>query len=78
MRFSVASSRRVGSEGTEVDLTYFVEALDVLAGAPELIPLSYWIFFQTAADHEGMAERVPNYRSWFIAPVADGSRQRRH
>ncbi|HEX6213754.1 MAG TPA: hypothetical protein VFZ38_02995 [Vicinamibacterales bacterium] len=76
--FSVASSRRVGSEGTEVDLTYFLEALDVLAAAPELIPLNYWIFFETAAAHEGMAGRVPNYRSWFSAPAAEGSRQRRH
>jgi hypothetical protein len=76
--FSVASSRRMGSEGTEVDLNYFLEALDVLAAAPELIPLGYWTFFEIAAAHEGIAGRVPSHRSWFVAPDADAGRQRRH
>jgi hypothetical protein len=76
--FSVASSRRMGSEGTEVDLTYFLEALDVLAAAPELIPLGYWTFFETVAAHEGIVGRVPSPRSWFIAPAADAGRHRRH
>jgi hypothetical protein len=67
--FSVAStSRRLGRKATEADLTYFTDALDVLATAPELIPPTYWTFFETAAAHERMSGRVPGALSWFIPP----------
>jgi hypothetical protein len=70
--FSVAStSRRVGTAATEADVTYLREALEVLASSPELIPISYWTFFETAAAHEQLTGRVPPSRSWFVAPSAE-------
>ena len=70
--FSIGStSRRLGSKATEADLTYFREALDVLATAPELVTINYWKFFETAAGHERLPGRVPGHRSWFIEPSGD-------
>ena len=48
------------------------------AALPGAIPLGYWTFFETVAAHEGIVGRVPSHRSWFIAPVADAGRHRRH
>ena len=70
--FSIGSTgRRVGRDGNERDVTYFRDALDVLAAAPELITVNYWTFFETAAGRQRMSDRVPSRRSWFIEPSGE-------
>ena len=73
-----ASSRRIGAAGTEADLTYFNQAVEVLLTTPELVPLSYWKFFESTAANDRKVSRVPPASSWFGLPTVDMPYQAGH
>jgi len=70
--FSIATiNRGVADKEGQRDRTYLHDAFGLLSTAPELIPVSYWKYLETAAAQTLMPSRVPNRKSWFIDPSAD-------
>ena len=69
--FPIASARRTRGNGSEADLTYINQAVDVASRSPELVNYDYWSFLDMGARYEmvraGMPLRVP----WFVPPGAD-------
>lgn len=69
--FPIASARRTRGRGTEADLSYINQAVDLAARAPELVNYDYWSFLDMGARYEivrmGMPERLP----WFAPPSAE-------
>jgi tetratricopeptide (TPR) repeat protein len=70
--FPVGTLRRTkGSEGTEADLTYLREIIDLAAEAPELIAVRAWHFAEMGARYEPVPRMMPALAAWFRPASAD-------
>ena len=68
--FPVGTLRRTkGSEGTEADLTYLRQIIDLAATSPELIPVRAWQFAEFGSRYEPLPRVMPAFTSWF-APAS--------
>ena len=70
--FPVATMRRTKGRGTEADLTYIAQAVDLATRAPELITQNYWVFLETSAKYEPLTRGMPARAPWFVSPNRGG------
>jgi len=70
--YPVASvARTKGQKGTEADLRYINQAVDVAVRSPELVTLDYWKFIQQGVNYEPVKRGMPQMRTWFGPLSAD-------
>jgi hypothetical protein len=70
--YPVASvARTKGRKGTEADLRYINQAVDVAVRSPELVTLDYWKFIEQGVNYEPVKRGMPRMRSWFGPLTAD-------
>ena len=66
--FPLGTLRRTkGSRGTEADLAYIKEIIELTAAAPELVPVRAWKFAETGSHFEPVNPKMPQMTSWFAA-----------
>jgi len=66
---SVATTK--GRKGTEADLRYINQAVDVAVRSPELVTLNYWEFIQRGVRYEPVKRGIPVMHRWFMPLSAD-------
>ena len=70
--YPVASvARTKGKRGTEADLRYINQAVDVAVRSPELVTLDFWKFIQQGVNYEPVKRGMPQMRTWFAPLSAD-------
>jgi hypothetical protein len=60
-----------GKKGTEADLRYLNEAVDVAVRSPELVTFDYWKFMQQGVRYEPVKRGMPAMNTWFTPLSAD-------
>lgn len=68
--FPVASAQRTKGNGSEADLTYIRQAMDLTARAPELVTYEYWAFLDMGSRYEMVGNTMPQRQMWFAVPTA--------
>ncbi len=60
-----------GSRGTEADLTYIRDIIDLATKAPELLAVRAWEFAETGSHYEPVPALMPKRADWFQRPTAE-------
>jgi hypothetical protein len=70
--FPVATvARTKGNKGSEADLRYINQAIDVAVRSPELVTFDYWKFIQQGVSYELVRRGMPLMKTWFMPLSAD-------
>jgi hypothetical protein len=55
-----------GSEGTEADLAYLSDVVELAARAPEMLSAPAWKWFEHGVAYEPVATGMPSSANWFV------------
>ena len=64
-------ARTKGRKGTEADLSYINQAIDVAVRSPELVTFDYWKFMSKGSNYELVKRGMPAMKTWFAPLSAD-------
>lgn len=60
-----------GSKGTEADLKYLREIIDLTATSPQLVPARAWQFAEMGSRYEPVPKLMPIGADWFKRPTSE-------